>query len=69
MTEKRKPKKRVARTEDRIKSSEAVCAYPQCQGRLSNARIADGWNYCEDECYVSHLMERDEEPDPDEGED
>jgi hypothetical protein len=64
MTERRK--RRVAHTEDRIQYGDPVCAYQQCQGRLSAAQIADGWTTCSEECEYERLMELHEDNDPQE---
>lgn len=66
MTERKK--KHVAHTEDRVKSRNLTCSYPACDGRLTPARIAEGWDYCEEECYYAHLAERDDTPEPEEEE-
>jgi hypothetical protein len=50
--------RRVANTEDRIKVREAVCRYQLCGARLRPSQVADGWEYCDEECLHAALMDR-----------
>lgn len=55
--------RKVANTEDRVKPREATCQYALCGARLRPSQVADGWSYCDEECYHSAIMDSHHEED------
>jgi hypothetical protein len=49
--------RKVANTEDRVKPRDSVCQYHACGARLRPSQVADGWDYCDEECWQAARME------------